>query len=112
MKKTLSKRDIRKQIEQQMLDYLEQGGAVIEVDRGVSAYDPGTAGPSTTLFQGPRAQRTPLVDVVNDLDARRKPAKANPGKSKPKAPQKVPVYDDFGEVIRWVWQEGGGSDGD
>ena len=106
MKKTPSKRDIRQQIEQQMLDYLEQGGAVVEIEKGVSAYNQLNPGPSTTLFQEPRATRTPLGTVVNELETRRQPVKASSVKSKPQPAKKVPVYDDFGEIIRWVWQEG------
>ena len=107
MKKSPSKRDIRRQIEQQTLDYLERGGEVVEVERGSSAYDEARPRPSTTLFQEPRAKRTPLGDVVSELEARRQPERVRQPKAKAAQPRKVPVYDDFGEVIRWVWREDG-----
>ena len=105
MKKIPSKREIRKQIEQQMRDYLEEGGEVVEIERGTSGYHQGTPGSSTTLFNEPRAERTPLGDVVNELESRRRPARAPAVKRPAAKPRKVPVYDDFGEIVRWVWRE-------
>jgi hypothetical protein len=111
MKKSPSKRDIRQQIEQHMLDYIEQGGEVVEVEKGASAYTPSSGAPTTALFQDPKTSRTPLGGVVNELEARRHPGKTPQQKSKPQAPQKTPIYDDFGEIIRWVWREEGDANG-
>ena len=103
MKKQTEKREIRRLIEQQVLDYVRDGGAVDNIDRGVSAYtDPGSARP-TSLFETPSASRTPVNDVVSNLEERRRPANVKKT-TRQKRALRVPVYDDFGEVIRWVWQ--------
>lgn len=91
-------------IEQQVVEFLRDGGEVDSIARGVSAHtDAGSPRPPS-LFEGPSAPRTPVADVISSLEARRRSGRNGPAKNR-KRPQRVPVYDDFGEVIRWVWQE-------
>lgn len=101
-----SKPQLRSEIEQQIADYLEGGGSVDHIDRGISGHDPseGPIKPPATLFGEPRAQRTLVPEVVAQLEARRRPVKT-PAKKKPGPARKVPIYDDFGDVVRWVWQD-------
>ncbi len=47
--------------------------------------------------------RTSVVDVVKTIDSRRQLKKAPVAKRKPK---KILLKDDFGDPIRWVWQDG------
>ena len=107
MKKRPTKVELRSEIDQQVADYLEQGGNVEHVDRGTSAvqYRDGPIKPTTVLFDQPRAERTLLPDVVAALESRRKPVKPETKKRRRQQAEKVPVYDDFGEVIRWVWRD-------
>ncbi len=55
------------------------------------------------LFNGPRqASRTDLSQVAATIDARKhkpKRQRLNP------RPQRKLLYDDFGEPLRWVWQD-------
>ncbi len=107
MKKAPSKEQIRSEIEHQVDDYLARGGRVLQVERGVSARI-GSDGPfsrSGPVLQQPRAERTPLDQVVAQLEARRRPAPPQPATPRAKGPRKKPVLDDFGEIIRWVWEE-------
>ena len=107
MKKRPTKVELRSEIDQQVADYLEQGGNVEHVDRGTSAiqYRDGPIKPTTVLFDQPRAERTLLPDVVAALESRRKPVKPATKRPRQQQAKKVPVYDDFGEVVRWVWRD-------
>lgn len=108
MKKRPSKVELRSEIEQQMAEYINRGGAVEQIDRGLSGRDTadGPIKPPSTLFGEPRNERTLLPDVVATLEARRRPVKpAADKRSSVQASRKVPIYDDFGEIIRWVWRD-------
>ena len=109
MKKQPSKLDLRNEIERQVADYLEQGGAVERVDRGISGHDSseGPVKPRGSLFNEPRSERTLVPEVVAALEARRRPARpaARKAPSRTKEAKKIPVYDDFGEIVRWVWSD-------
>jgi len=106
VKPNVSKTDLRTEIEEQVREYLNRGGAVQEVARGISGRD-GALGPLGAFHAfTPRQkeERTYLPEVVAAIEARRR-------KSKDKTPGKPPrfvrraVYDDFGEPVRWEWVE-------
>ena len=101
MKRPPNKADIRAELERQLADYRSSGGAINEIPRGVSGrYD--NQNPFSQLPDLPRPQeRTPVNDVVQALDARKHPNKSKPGKR----PKKKLLRDDFGEPLRWVWEE-------
>jgi hypothetical protein len=107
MKKQPSKLELRSEIDRQVADYLDHGGNVDHIDRGISAHQhsDGAINPTGTLFNQPREERTLVPEVVAALESRRRPAK--PIDKKPRQPvaKKVPIYDDFGEVVRWVWRD-------
>lgn len=105
MKKIITKRQIRSQIEQQIDDYLKQGGQVEQVTQGVSGRD-GATGPinPNITFDQPKQERTYIPDVIAALDERKKPKTAVKQKRKTKARKKI-IYDDFGEPLRWEWVE-------
>ena len=85
MKLPISKAHIRTEIEQQIADFLNQGGAVEEVERGVSGRTPsdGALNPNKTSFQQPKEGRTYVPEVTAAIDARRgqKSIKPKPDKS-------------------------------
>ena len=97
---------MRAELEKHITDFLGQGGSVEQVERGVSGQDSssGPLKPDSNAFQQPRTGRTYLPEVVAALDARRKqkPVKPKPVKRKPR---KKLIYDDFGEPLRWEWEE-------
>lgn len=106
VKKPTTKADIRAEIEQQITDFLSRGGAVQHVNRGISGRDDrsGPLKPDNTNFQQPRAERTYVPEVIAALEQRRKSMgeKSKPPKRKPR---KKIIYDDFGEPLRWEWEE-------
>jgi hypothetical protein len=99
-----TKAELRKLLEQEMEAFLEKGGQVEEIPRGVSGREAPT-GPLRPDHGDapPRGDRTYLNDVVAAIEAR----KRRPGKEKPvrKRPRKRLIYDDFGEPLRWEWVE-------
>lgn len=106
MKKLLSKAELRAQLEREMAQYLDQGGAIKSVDQGVSGREGNTSiRPGTRdLFIEPRAERTQIPEVIAALEARRKPARKPATVNRRQRRRKV-IYDDFGEPLRHVWTD-------
>lgn len=110
MDKPLTKAQIRRQIEQQTADYLDHGGEVEQVPRGVSGWAAGESPPPshTHAISAPRGERTYVPEVVAAIEARRqRPArpKSLRGRKAASRPRKKLIYDDFGEPLRWEWVE-------
>jgi len=99
-----SKAELRRELDQQIDAYLREGGAVQEIPRGCSGRNPQDGPLPNAPFVGPseRNPREYLTDVIAGIEARRKP---EPQKRTAKRPRKKFIYDDFGEPIRWVWEE-------
>lgn len=109
-----TKAELRRELDRQVDAYLRDGGAVQNIPRGISGRPP-DAGPlpAAPFFTGENAtngggenkeKRTYLVDVIAAIEARRKPQATR--KTLPRRrPRKKFIYDDFGEPIRWVWEE-------
>ncbi len=110
MKLPPSKEDLRRRLQQEMREYLQNGGQVKAVPRGTSGREEGARGPIQSHFVSsgsPAAQdQSPLYDVVQSIEARRraKPKKPKATKS-PTRPKRRLIYDDFGEPLRWEWVE-------
>ncbi len=107
MKKLPSKSDVRKEIDHQVDDFLQQGGEVTEVPTGQSRYEAGA--PSTrSLFDKPRDSRTFVPEVVAAIESRKQQRSKSPRAvaAKPR-PRKRIIYDDFGEVVREIWVDDG-----
>ncbi|MEE8056907.1 MAG: hypothetical protein V3T17_03595 [Pseudomonadales bacterium] len=105
MKRPITKAHIRREMEQQITNFLNQGGEVVEVERGISGRTTNSPfKPDNTAFQQPKVGRTYIPEVVAAIDSRRnqKPVKPKPAKRKP---YKKIIYDDFGEPLRWEWVE-------
>lgn len=107
----MTKAELRRELDRQVDAYLREGGSVQNIPRGISGRPPGAGPlPATPLFNGEsfgneqKEKRTYLVDVIAAIEARRKPP--NTRKTLPRRrPRKKFIYDDFGEPIRWVWEE-------
>lgn len=103
MKKLPSKKDIRDDLEHQIAQFLQQGGQIYQAQTGQSGLS--TNLPWINPFQPndkPREQ-TSVAGVIAAIDARKKKRPA-PSRQAKKA-RKVPVLDDFGEPVRWVWAD-------
>ena len=106
VKKPITKAQIRDEIEKQIDEFISRGGAVDNIQRGLSGRDnpSGPLKPESHNFQQPRAERTYVPEVVAALESRRKPKINKPAPPKRK-PRKKLIYDDFGEPLRWEWEE-------
>lgn len=103
MKPTKTKRQLREELNQQMSEYLTQGGAVNEVPRGLSGRENANA-PLVSIFDGHSAEdRTPLPEVVAAIEARRKPQTPLHKSARKLRPRKKIILDDFGQPLRWEW---------
>lgn len=110
LKKPVSKAQVRAELEAETERFLEQGGRVKDIPRGVSGKEPGAQPtfPHRPLFIEPRAPRTEIPEVLAALDARRKLPRgrtAQPKRSRLPQPRRKVIYDDFGEPLRRVWIE-------
>lgn len=102
MHKRPTKREIRQQMNNEVEQYLDNGGSVREFQRGESGLLNGKIDERSTGFEQGKQKRTPLNDVLNAVDERKKAStKAAPVKNK--RPRKKIIYDDFGEPIREIW---------
>ena len=110
MKKPVSKADTRAELQQEVDRFLEQGGAVEDIPRGVSGKEPGDAPLflNRRLFLEPKSTRTLVPEVVAAIETRRKATrKRAPVRKRGRLPQprRKIIYDDFGEPLRKVWVE-------
>lgn len=108
LKKLPTKADIRAEMARQVSDFIAHGGVVERIPNGVS----GRVSPNNTLrsnstvFEPKAPERTFLPEVVAALEERTKQLKQPaPPKKHRSSPKKVPVYDDFGEILRWEWRD-------
>ena len=108
MKKIITKAEVRALMETEMAHFLDKGGRVEEIPRGLSGRESGQSMmlPSRSLFIEPSAERTPIPEVVAAIEARRKTTpKPSASPKRTRAPQRrrKTIYDDFGEPLRRVW---------
>ncbi len=105
LKPLATKADLRRELDRQMEEFLREGGQVHEIPRGISGRNPGEGmlPEAPIISDKPKEERTYLNDVVAGIEARRKAQ--HPEKKKSRRPRKKYIYDDFGEPIRWVWEE-------
>lgn len=103
-----TKEEQRRELEQALRDYLRQGGQVKQVPPGVSGReDHNRALPHVFDKQNAAQTRTPVDAVVAAIEQRRKPvpAKRPVTTSRHQRPRKKIIYDDFGQPLRWEWDE-------
>lgn len=111
MKTLPTKADLRREIDAHVRDFIEHGGEVQQVERGISGWEPGQKPLESFRRQfqpadeRPREPRTPVPEVVAAIEARRNPPRPEKQRRRKAEPQRKPVLDDFGEPIRWVWTD-------
>lgn len=101
MKPTKTKDEVRSEIQNQVEQFLNCGGHVNAYDRGLTGLGSG-ASFSHPFTPGQTQTRTPVLDAVKAIDSRRQASKET---STPRRRRKVLLKDDFGDPIRWVWQD-------
>lgn len=109
MSKPPDKQELRRQLEQKVSEFLRHGGAIEQVPQGQSGRSPGDGplegfGRRRSSPAPSRSPQPPLHDVVQAIEARRRPAATQPA-PRPRRRRRQPILDDFGEPVRWVWQE-------
>ncbi len=104
MKKPKTKAQVREEIEQQIKDYLQQGGQVSQHAQGVSSREAGMHPFKSQPSQRPAETRTPVDDAIAALESRRRAKPPEKHKSR-KKPRKILITDDFGQPLRWVWED-------
>ncbi|WP_210398036.1 hypothetical protein [Motiliproteus sediminis] len=103
MKHRPTKAELRESLQRDVEEFLTQGGEIAEVPRGATGWDNPLAAKPDFAFVGPRNERTPVQEVVAAIESRKsKPPKPTTRRQRQR-PRKKAVYDDFGELIRWVW---------
>lgn len=103
MKKLPSKKQRRAQLDKEIERYLNRGGKIDEVPQGTSGRENPEAALLPVLFAEKAHQRTDAREVLKQLDTRK--SKKKPALRPSKRRKKKPIYDDFGEILRWVWDE-------
>ncbi len=109
LKKLPTKNDIRCEMQKQINEFLQRGGEVKNIAQGVSGRTQadGAFRTNHTVFQPRSEERTFVPEVIAALEERTRQMKQPPvtPSKKKRSPKKVPVYDDFGEVLRYEWKD-------
>ena len=105
MRHITTKAQKREALDKEMEKYLSKGGEVLQVEQGKSGFENPTQAVLPILFNEKAGTRTDARNVLSKMDARNKKPKKPIHTPRPKQKKKVPVYDDFGEVLRWVWAD-------
>ncbi len=108
MKKIITKADIRAHLERETEHFLDAGGQVEKIPRGLSGRDARESMmlPSRSLFIEPSIARTPIPEVIAAIEARRKALIKRtqaPKRSRLPRRRRKMLYDDFGEPLRRIW---------
>lgn len=103
IKPKTTKKDTRKELESLVDQFIKKNGSIQQVNMGESGLIDGKYNTSHIGFSEPKQDRTPLNHVVAAIQQKKhKKRPPTPVKRKPK---KKVIYDDFGEPLRWVWEE-------
>lgn len=103
MKPIITKAQIRQELDNQIQEFLQDGGAVDAIPRGESGHLNNQNLFSSQGGTPPPQTRTPVDEAVKALEERKHPQSSAPQKNKGK--RKKLITDDFGEPLRWVWVE-------
>ena len=104
MKRRTTKADIRAAMDREVEDYLAHGGQIDEVAQGISGRPQPEKATPPPIFDEPSKSRTDVSQLLKQIDARKKKDRA-PSLTRNRRPKKKLIYDDFGEPLRWVWEE-------
>jgi hypothetical protein len=103
MNKRPTKAETREKLESKVQEFLDKGGAIVEVQQGASGLHNANYQAGSFVFGFPKQERTPVPEVMAAIDSRRHTKSAKVTYSFSKKPRKKIIYDDFGEPVREVW---------
>ena len=100
-----SKKELRESLERDLQKFINSGGDVTEVPRGVSGRETADGVLKADRWQMDKSngERTQIPEVLKALDSRKGPVSRTAKPAPKKRPRKKLIYDDFGEPLRWVW---------
>lgn len=92
-------------IRRETREFLARGGQIRRIPAGESGMRPDGPRHHQSFSGAPRSERTPLPEVVAAIESRKKASqKKQATQRRPtKRPSRKLIYDDFGEPLRWVW---------
>ncbi|WP_045855583.1 hypothetical protein [Teredinibacter purpureus] len=102
MKPLKTKAQLRQELNDQINQFLATGGEVENVASGQSGNTDNTHLFSNSASFPPKQERTPVTEVIKQVDARRHNGTHSP-LNRTRRPHKKLITDDFGEPLRWVW---------
>lgn len=105
MKRRTSKSQIRSAMQQEVEDFLNRGGKIDEVAQGLSGRPHPEKAITPAVFNEPSTTRTDISNILHQLDARRRKQPTGVKTHSRRKPKKKLIYDDFGEPLRWVWEQ-------
>ncbi|MDY0070080.1 MAG: hypothetical protein WDA10_06710 [Porticoccaceae bacterium] len=98
-----TKAEIRAELEAAVDNYLQTGGEIQQVARGVSGREDHRL-LEKPLFDSPKTPRTYVNDLIARIESRRRPKpRTATRRTVAKRPRLKTLYDDFGEPIRKIW---------
>jgi len=103
LQKPPTKAELRAELQAAVESYLEHGGEIHEVARGISGREDHRL-LIKPLFDTPKTPRTNVSELIANIESRRhaKPRRSTRYIARKKPRQKI-LYDDFGEPIRKIW---------
>ncbi len=105
MIKRPTKSEIRASLDDQVNEFLQQGGEIQNYDQGDSSLIDGRYDRNQFVYGLPKQERTPVPETMSCIDQRKnKTAAASQPNRKLRSVKKT-IYDDFGEAVREVWVE-------
>lgn len=105
IKPKTTKKDTRKELESLVDQFIKAKGEIQQVNMGESGLVDGKYNTSHIGFNEPKQDRTPLNHVVAALQQKKSQKTLSPSTSVKRRPKKKIIYDDFGDPLRWVWEE-------
>lgn len=104
MKRGKNKREISKELQQEIDTYLGKGGVINEIPKGVSGNLKNHNPFNLANENQNKNERTPLSEIAKEIDARKEKKPEKPIK-KERKPKKRLITDDFGQPLRWIWED-------
>ncbi len=106
IKPKTTKKETRQELESLVEEFIKAKGEIQQVDMGESGLVDGKYNTSHIGFSEPRQDRTPLNHVVAAIQHKKHPPSSSSAtKTNKTRPKKKVIYDDFGEPLRWVWED-------
>lgn len=103
MIKRPTKSEIRDSLNNEVDEFLKQGGQIKTFDQGDSSLIDGRYDRNQFVYGFPKQSRTPVPETLQKIDQRKSKStkQAQPVK-KTRRVKKI-IYDDFGDPLREIW---------